>query len=131
ASRDPCVGFSSHEQAGTSCVQIARTTFPPGRALAGLAVTSHDPATLNQAIFDNSIVRSVPFPWGSADVGAVGTTGFATYEDATGSFFVSGAGADIWGAGDSFHFVTQSLSGDSQLTTRVVSEQNTNVFAKA
>jgi len=61
----------------------------------------------------------------------VGTAGFATYEDATGSFFISGAGADIWGTSDAFHAVTRTLSGDSQLTTRVVSEQNTNAFAKA
>ena len=128
---DSVVAFYCDQTAGSSCVKIGSATFPAGPALAGLAVTSHDPSTLNQASFDGSIVASVPFPWGSVDVGNVGTTGFGTYEDATGSFFVSGAGADIWGDHDAFHAVTQSLSGDSQLTTRVVSEQNTSIFAKA
>jgi hypothetical protein len=114
------------------CVLIGQTSFPEGPALAGLAVTSHDPSVLNQAKFDTPpTVTSVPFPWATSDVGDVGTAGFATYEDATGSFFISGAGADIWGTSDAFHTVTQTLSGDSQLTTRVVSEQNTNAFAKA
>jgi hypothetical protein len=125
------VAFSCDQTAGSNCVQIGSIAFPEGPALAGLAVTSHDPSTLNQAAFDGPIVASVPFPWGSSDVGNVGTIGFATYEDATGTFFISGAGSDIWGTSDAFHTVTQSLSGDSQLTTRVVSEQNTNVFAKA
>jgi len=116
----------------SACVQIGQTSFPEGPALAGLAVTSHDPSVLNQAKFDTPpTVTSVPFPWATSDVGNVGTAGFATYEDATGSFFVSGAGADIWGTSDAFHSVTRSLSGDSQLTTRVVSEEGMNGFAKA
>jgi hypothetical protein len=118
--------------AGGSCVQIGSTEFPDGPALTGLAVTSHDPATLNQANFDTPPkVTSVPFPWESADVGVVGTAGVATYEDATGRFFISGAGSDIWGTADSFHWVTQPLTLNSQLTARVVSEDNTNAFAKA
>jgi hypothetical protein len=125
------VAFSCDQTAGSNCVQIGSIAFPEGPALAGLAVTSHDPSILNQASFDGSIVASVPFPWGSSDVGNVGTIGFATYEDATGTFFISGAGSDIWGTSDAFHTVTQSLSGDSQLTTRVVSEDGMNGFAKA
>jgi hypothetical protein len=128
---DSVVAFYCDQTAGSNCVQIGSTAFPEGPALAGLAVTSHDPSTLNQAAFDGSIVASVPFPWGSSDVGNVGTIGFATYEDATGTFFISGAGGDIWGANDAFHTVTQSLSGESQLSARVVSEQSINVFAKA
>jgi hypothetical protein len=116
----------------SACVQIGQTSFPEGPALAGLAVTSHDPSVLNQAKFDTPpAVLSVQFPWATSDVGDAGTAGFATYEDATGSFFVSGAGADIWGTADAFHQVTQPFSGDSQLTARVVSEQNTSAFAKA
>lgn len=125
-------GFYCDLVAGNDCVKIGTASFPTGSALGGIAVTSHDPSTLNQANIDTPpTVSSVQFPWTSRDIGDVGTTGFGTYEDATGSFFVSGAGADIWGDHDAFHAVTQSLSGDSQLTTRVVSEQNTSNFAKA
>jgi hypothetical protein len=120
------------ETGAGSCVQIGQVTFPAGPALVGLAVTSHDPSVLNEATFDTPpAVNSVPFPWATSDVGDAGTAGFATYEDATGTFFISGAGSDIWGTADSFHRVTQSLSSDSQLTARVVSEQNTGTFAKA
>jgi hypothetical protein len=125
-------GFYCDLVAGNDCVKIGTANFPTGPALGGIAVTSHDPSTLNQANIDTPpAVTNVAFPWASRDIGDVGTTGFATYEDATGSFFISGAGADIWGDHDAFHAVTQSLSGDSQLTTRVVSEQNTSAFAKA
>jgi hypothetical protein len=57
--------------------------------------------------------------------------GHATYEDATGTFFISGAGADIWGPIDSFYAVSRALFDNSVLTARVVSEQNTHPFAKA
>ena len=73
----------------------------------------------------------VPFPWSTIDIGDVGTSGSATFDNATGTFFVNGDGSDIWGVADSFRAVTQRLAGDSALTVRVVSESNTNVFAKA
>src|SRR5262249_4377061 len=43
----------------------------------------------------------------------------------------AGAGADIWGAADSFGAVTQPLSGDGVIVARVNSENGTNPFAKA
>jgi len=119
------------------CFQIGTTSFPTGPAVAGLAVTSHDPTTRNQAVFDGPVVTSLPSPWISLETGPVNTTGFATYEEATGSFFVSGEGGDMWCTFAAFHTVAQAmgpnslLPTNSQLTTRVVSEQNTNAFAKA
>jgi hypothetical protein len=104
--------------------------FPAGVALAGLAVTSHDSSTLNQASFLLPAV-SLPFPWGGMDVGVVGLPGDATYEAATGTFSISGAGSDIWGPLDSFHAVSSAFIGDPVLTARVVSEANTDPFAKA
>jgi hypothetical protein len=49
----------------------------------------------------------------------VGTAGSATY--ANGTFTVNGAGSQIWGSADSFHFVYQPLSGDGTIVARVVS----------
>jgi hypothetical protein len=119
---------------GETCVELGNVEFPAGEALAGIAVTSHDPSTLNQASL-HPAVFSVPFPWGGMDVDVFGFPiehpGHATYEDATGTFFISGAGADIWGPIDSFYAVSRALFDNSVLTARVVSEQNTHPFAKA
>ena len=116
---------------GTTCVALGGVEFPASLALAGVAVTSHDPSTLNRATLFHPVVSSVPSPWGGMDVGVVGVPGHATYEEATGTFSVSGAGSDIWGPLDSFYAVSSSLFGDPMLAARVVSEENTHPFAKA
>jgi len=113
-----------------TCIELGSVPFPAGEALVGEAVTSHDPSTLNH-VFSGSrpTVSAVPFGWQSFDIGAVGTPGHSTYENATGTFFVSGDGSDIWGSADSFSAVTRG--GIVELTARVVSEQHTDPFAKA
>ena len=122
--------FARYCVSGT-CTSLGSTSFPEGPALTGVAVTSHDPARLNDAYMQPPLMFSVPGSWSSSDVGDVGTPGMAAFEDATGTFYVSGAGSDIWGTADSFHSVYQAMYGDSQLTTRLVREDNTNAFAKA
>ena len=67
--------------------------------------------------------------WFHADIGDVGQPGSATRSDDT--FQVSGAGADIWGTADSFHFVFTSLEGDGDIYVSVRSESATHAFAKA
>jgi phosphatidylserine/phosphatidylglycerophosphate/cardiolipin synthase-like enzyme len=71
----------------------------------------------------------VPAGWGDADVGAVGAAGSSSYTG--GTFTVSGAGADVWGTADAFHFTYQSLSGDGQIVARVASVENVNSWSKA
>lgn len=121
-----------------------------GWVTAGFVVCSHDPSTLNTSTFDNVAIidgapwGTLPGPWGdgSADIGSTGVAGSASW--AAGTFTVNGAGADIWGTSDSFHFVRQSFFCDCpgvpveeyaqrhvQMTARVTSLQNTNAFAKA
>lgn len=63
------------------------------------------------------------------DVGSTGQAGSASY--ASGLFTVRGAGADIWGSADAFHYVYQPLAGDGQIVARVASLQNTDTYAKA
>lgn len=67
--------------------------------------------------------------WTSGDVGAVQTSG--TYTQNGGTFTVQGSGADIWGTADEFQFVSTPLVGDGSITARVVSQTNTNAWAKA
>lgn len=44
---------------------------------------------------------------------------------------LTGAGADIWGAADSCHYVFQEFEGDFQLVLRVVTMESTHPWAKA
>ena len=60
---------------------------------------------------------ALPSPWLHQDVGSVGVAGSASFS--SGVFTVAGAGSDIWGAADSFHFAYQSFAGDGQIVARV------------
>ncbi|HXD73022.1 MAG TPA: hypothetical protein VN628_04770, partial [Vicinamibacterales bacterium] len=70
----------------------------------------------------------LPAPWQQADVGDVGLAGSAA-QGSDGDLFINGAGSDIWGTPDSFHFVYQPL-GDGKITSNYATLENTNPFAK-
>ena len=72
---------------------------------------------------------SVPAPWASDDIGLTGVTGAATGDGTV--FTVDGAGSNIWGSSDTFHFVYCTFSGDAEIVARVTSLDDTNTFAKA
>jgi regulation of enolase protein 1 (concanavalin A-like superfamily) len=55
--------------------------------------------------------------------------GSASY--GSGTFTVRGSGTDIWDTADAFRYVYQPLNGDGTITARVVTQQNTNSWAKA
>jgi len=67
--------------------------------------------------------------WTGGDIGAVSPAGSASVTG--GTYTVSGAGADIWYSADAFEFVSEPLTGDGSITARVVSQTNSNVWAKA
>jgi hypothetical protein len=99
----------------------------------GLAVTSHDTTVATTATFDNVLVG----PWSSQDIGNVGVPGSIAVENlAPTRFIIVGAGGDIWGTDDSFHFVYRPLTlagaGPSHsIIVTLDSLRNTNPFAKA
>ncbi len=74
-------------------------------------------------------VRPGVSPWEDEDVGTVGAAGNATFS--FNSVTVRGAGADIWGTADGFHFVYQTLAGNGEVVARVDSLQATDPWAKA
>ncbi len=121
-------GFASNDGLRWTPVGAPAAT-PTGAALVGLAVTSHDTAVTNTAIFTGADVRKLPPGWTRTDVGSVGLAGWAAEQD--GRFRVAGAGSDIWGHADSFTAVTTTLAGDGRVSARVVAERNTHPFAKA
>ncbi|MCD0447546.1 PQQ-dependent sugar dehydrogenase [Glycomyces sp. A-F 0318] len=105
-----------------------------GAATVGLFATSHDGSERSTAVFDSVTVRdtapAVPEPWTCEDVGDPKVPGDAVF-DAEGTVTVIGAGDDVWGDADQFHFCHQALEGDGQITARVVSQENTDEWAKA
>ncbi|MBN2843390.1 MAG: DUF5110 domain-containing protein [Sedimentisphaerales bacterium] len=67
--------------------------------------------------------------WQGQDIGSVRAAGGAASE--VSEFTVTGSGADIEGGADEFQFVSKILSGDCEITAQVISQQNTNDWAKA
>jgi parallel beta-helix repeat protein len=72
---------------------------------------------------------TLPLGWTDVNIGAVGLTGSASYNN--GTFTVSGSGADIWNTSDQYNYAYQSVSGDQTIIARVVSENGTQSYAKA
>ncbi|MCK5783609.1 MAG: hypothetical protein KAH06_04130, partial [Desulfobacterales bacterium] len=71
----------------------------------------------------------LPSPWQNNDIGSPAQTGTASFENDT--FTIESSGADIWDTSDQFHFVNQTLNGDGEIISRVVSQENTNMWAKS
>ncbi len=72
---------------------------------------------------------TLPYPWMSQDVGAVGFTGSAIYSN--GVFTVTGSGDDIWNTADAFRFVYMPVTGNCTMIARVASVQNIDPWSKA
>jgi len=74
---------------------------------------------------------ALPASWSHLDIGAVGMAGDATYDSTSSTFTVKGAGADVWGTADAFHYAYTTLTGDGSIVGRVVSTSNTAAWVKA
>ena len=72
---------------------------------------------------------ALPASWQTQDIGPVGVGGNASL--ASGTYSLTVAGADIWGTADALRYAYTTLNGDGQVTARVATEQNVNVWTKA
>jgi len=99
-----------------------------GTLLAGLAVTSHNGGALSAATFDNVGFSTCAVGWTCADIGNPTLAGSQSVTN--GVWTVQGAGNDIWGPSDQFHYVWQTLAGDGSTSARVASQTNTSNWAK-
>jgi outer membrane protein assembly factor BamB len=103
--------------------------------LAGLAVTSHSAGNLSTVTFDTvSVSTTVPPPpcpanWNCADIGHPALAGGQSQSG--GTWTIQGAGNDIWGVADQFHFAWQSLAADGKVSAHILSQTNTSTWAKA
>lgn len=61
----------------------------------------------------------------------MGIAGSASLDATTATFTMKGAGADVWGTADAFHFTYEPLSGDGTIIARVATLQNIQAWVKA
>ena len=118
---------------GVTWTDVGRQTITmPTEVLIGLATTSQDPGALATAVFDNVQVTSganLPDGWEAQDVGTVGIAGSTTVSGSTAT--VRGAGSDVWGTRDEFHYVYTTLDGDGSITARVATLSGPDAWTKA
>ena len=106
-------------------------TPPAGNAgVNAFTVRATDPGGLfAEATMNITVTGTMPAGWTTADIGSTGLAGSAS-EDG-GTFTVMGAGSDINGSADSFHYAWQTLAGDGEIRARITSQSNTHAQAKA
>jgi len=107
----------------------------PAEYSAGLALTSHANATLNTSTFDQ--VKFQPMNLAHWDIGNPCVDGVnhpelrGTLSLANGLYTMAGAGLEITGTADQFNYAFQPASGNSTVVARLITQQNTQPFAKA
>ena len=104
--------------------------------LAGIAVSSKIAGSLSTATFDNVAVTglSAGGTTGASTSADIGTPGAAGSSSVTsGVYTVTGAGADIGGTADAFHYLWFPItnSANCTLTARILTHDNSNSGARA
>lgn len=120
----------------TSGMNLPNITGP---AQVGIAVTGANQTQLSTTTYDtvqyNTTVPPAPIicptGWDCQDIGFPGTKGSQSLEALSGTWTVAAAGSDIYGASDEFRYVWQTLNDDGALSARVLSQTNTDNWAKA
>jgi outer membrane protein assembly factor BamB len=104
-----------------------------GPILAGVAATSHNVGALSTVVVDSANIgtptNNCPTNWNCADIGHPGLAGSQVYDG--GTWTMQGSGGDIWGTSDQFRYAWQSLTANGSVSAHVVSQTNTNSWAKA
>ena len=95
-------------------------------------MSAFDAATpANESAQSGSVSATTPAAsaYQSQDIGAVSAAG--SFSESGGVYTLRSGGLDIWGTADAFRYAWQSLTGDGQITARVVSQSNAGSWAKA
>ncbi|CAN5190373.1 hypothetical protein BH09PAT3_BH09PAT3_3160 [soil metagenome] len=121
---------------GASWTQVGQTTLAMNISVTfGMFVNAHNGGTsLNTSTYDNvsltgSTGSTLPAPWASNDIGSPTVAGASSFSN--NMFTVKGAGTDIWDTADQFQFASRTLVGDGEITARVISQSNTDPWAKS
>ncbi|SEQ73351.1 Regulation of enolase protein 1, concanavalin A-like superfamily [Natrinema salaciae] len=75
--------------------------------------------------------NAVQWEWNESDDQRWRLEPVAPRTGGSGPYTVEGAGADIWGSADAFHYYSTSVTGDFDLSVRVDDVENTDEYAKA
>jgi hypothetical protein len=87
-------------------------------------------ALIGLLLFVGGVGSARASDWKSVDVGNVGVAGSASENQSV--WNIQGAGGDIWGSADAFHFVYRQQTWDGlRMSVRIDDLQDTNAFAKA
>ncbi|HET8907219.1 MAG TPA: PQQ-binding-like beta-propeller repeat protein, partial [Ktedonobacterales bacterium] len=118
------------------------TIVMPSAALEGVAVSSGTNGTAGTATVNAAAAGTItsalnpapsaspcPAGWTCADVGNPGLVGDQSLSN--GVWTLSGAGANIQGYSDQFHYVWQAMTGDATISAHITAQTNTNAGAKA
>ena len=124
---------------GVTWIPLGSVTLPmAGTIYIGVSVASAQHGVWATASFDHVNVTAaapdataLPNGWARADIGAVGVAGTASFNTATSTFTVAGAGADVWNAADAFQYAYTTLPGDGRIVARVTNVQNVAAWTKA
>ena len=79
-----------------------------------------------------SVVRAqsaLPTGWASRDIGSTGQVGSASVS--SGTWTITGSGANIWGTSDEFRFAYQQITGDVDIRVRLASLEDFRKYSKA
>ena len=114
----------------------------PGTLNSGLAVSAHNPATVDTAVYSNVSFAAggsdphspapnaaCPSPWNCNDVGNPAILGNHSLKNDV--WTIQGSGTDIWDTNDQFHYVWQKMKSYSSISARVVSFKSSVFHAKA
>ena len=129
--QDSCLHLSNKETMNTFCPRQAAlfALLAPALGLSPVLAAPPRPAAKSAApTAKPPALAAVPSPWKEADIGKVGVRGAA--HQTGGIWTISGAGEDIFGAADSFHYVWRPWHGDGQITARVVRYQRRDMWTK-
>jgi RHS repeat-associated protein len=120
---------STWTQTGTHSASFLKTVQ------IGLFVVSDDSTIPSTATFDHVSVTpatasTLPSGWTNGDTGNPATpAGTSTYSN--GVYTLKGRDDDVWDNEDQAQRAYQTMTGDGQVVTRVVSQTNSNEWAKA
>lgn len=130
---------------GTNYTLIRGSTVSmimPTTVNAGLAVSSNNVETMSTAVYSAltiglpdsssrlpSPTTSCPTGWNCTDIGNPAILGGQSLSGTT--WKIWGAGEDIWGSSDQFHYVWQYMKGDGGMSARIVAQVSTSTYPKA
>ena len=118
----------------TAPYQMTWSNVPAGTYSLTAVATDDDGAKTTSSAVSVTVSTAtastaLPAGWSDLDIGITGATGDALFSNNT--FTVTGAGADVWGTADAFHYAYKTLSGDGTIIARVASIEYVHAWTKA